>query len=101
MQAGNHPMSPVNQDCGGGCYNPASAASPMTVPRNWAGISVTALQRNFAKIRDFVAPNAIVCAVVKANAYGHGAAECAMALEQQSAKWFGVTNAEEGIQLRR
>jgi alanine racemase len=40
-------------------------------------------------------------AVVKANAYGHGAAECARALEDVNADWFGVALVEEGIELRR
>jgi alanine racemase len=40
-------------------------------------------------------------AVVKANAYGHGAVECARALEAINADWFGVALVEEGIELRR
>ena len=40
-------------------------------------------------------------AVVKANAYGHGAVECARALEREAqADWFGVALIEEGIELR-
>jgi alanine racemase len=39
--------------------------------------------------------------VVKANAYGHGLAECARALESNGARWFGVTCVEEGVVLRR
>ena len=73
----------------------------MTVPRSWAEISLTALQHNYATIRDYVAPGAVVCAIVKANAYGHGGARCALAFQQEGAKWFGVTNVEEGIELRR
>jgi len=42
-----------------------------------------------------------VCAVVKADAYGHGAVECARALEKEGATWFGVTSTEEGVQLRQ
>jgi alanine racemase len=41
-----------------------------------------------------------VCAVVKADAYGHGAVECAAALEQEGAKWLGVTSLDEAIPLR-
>lgn len=69
--------------------------------RSWAEISVTALQHNYATLRDFVAPHAIVCAVVKANAYGHGAAGCAQALQKEGAKWFGVSSPQEGAELRR
>ena len=41
-----------------------------------------------------------VCAVVKADAYGHGAVECALALEQEGASWLGVTSLDEAIPLR-
>ncbi|HUR37608.1 MAG TPA: alanine racemase [Terriglobales bacterium] len=67
----------------------------------WAEISITALQHNYSTIRDYVAPDALVCAVVKANAYGHGAPECARALQKEGAKWFAVTSVEEGIELRQ
>ena len=40
-------------------------------------------------------------AVVKADAYGHGAAESARALEAEGAGWFGVTSTEEAMQLRQ
>jgi alanine racemase len=39
-------------------------------------------------------------AVVKANAYGHGAVECARRLAAEGADWFGVALPEEAIQLR-
>lgn len=38
--------------------------------------------------------------VVKANAYGHGAVECARTLDQAGADWFGVALPEEGMHLR-
>ncbi len=41
-----------------------------------------------------------ICAVVKCNAYGHGVEECAPALQQGGATWFGVTSTDEGIVLR-
>src|SRR3954468_2226972 len=66
----------------------------------WAEISLTALRHNFRTIQDYVAPEAAVCCVVKADAYGHGAVECARALEQEGALWFGVTSTEEGVPLR-
>ena len=67
----------------------------------WAEVSLPALIHNFSVIRDFVAPHATVCAVVKCDAYGHGAVECARALERAGTAWFGVTCADEGIELRR
>lgn len=41
-----------------------------------------------------------MCAVVKADAYGHGAVECARALKSEGAKWLGVTSLDEAIPLR-
>jgi alanine racemase len=40
-------------------------------------------------------------AVLKANAYGHGAVECARALHNEGAEWFGVALVEEGVELRK
>ena len=72
-----------------------------TTHRSWAEVSIATLQHNYATIRDYVAPNATVLAVVKANAYGHGAASCALALQKEGAKWFGVSSAWEGRELRK
>lgn len=41
-----------------------------------------------------------VCAVVKADAYGHGAIECSRALVREGAQWLGVTSLDEAIPLR-
>lgn len=41
-----------------------------------------------------------MCAVVKADAYGHGALECSRALEAEGARWLGVTSLDEAIPLR-
>ena len=41
-----------------------------------------------------------VCAVVKADAYGHGAVECSRALQSEGARWLGVTSLDEAIPLR-
>ncbi|MGH9492979.1 MAG: alanine racemase [Terriglobales bacterium] len=67
----------------------------------WAEISLPALRHNFRTLQQFVAPEATVCAVVKADAYGHGAVECARVFEKEGATWFGVTSTEEGVQLRQ
>jgi len=68
---------------------------------NWAEVSLSALRRNFAAIRSLVSPQAQVCAIVKCNAYGHGAVRCAQALQQEGASWFGVTSPQEAIELRQ
>jgi alanine racemase len=66
----------------------------------WVEVSLPALRRNFRGLQQRVADKATVCAVVKADAYGHGALKCARALERDGAKWFCVTSPEEGIALR-
>jgi alanine racemase len=67
---------------------------------NWAEVSLAALRHNFRTVQKHVGPNVSICAVVKCNAYGHGVEECAPALEQAGAKWFGVTSTDEGVLLR-
>jgi len=59
-----------------------------------------ALSRNFQTLQTLVGSNVYVCAVVKADAYGHGAPKCALALEAARAKWLGVTTTDEGVPLR-
>jgi alanine racemase len=73
----------------------------MPMRPTWVEVSLPALVRNFSLIRDYVSPHATVCAVVKCDAYGHGARECASCLEQSGATWFAVTCADEAIELRR
>ena len=66
----------------------------------WAEVSLNALRANFRAVQEFVGAGVKVCAVVKADAYGHGAERCALALEAEGAKWFGVTTTDEGVPLR-
>jgi len=66
----------------------------------WAEIDLNNLAANFNQVKQRVSPTARVMAVVKANAYGHGAVECAHRLAREGADWFGVALPEEGIELR-
>src|ERR687885_2649580 len=67
----------------------------------WAEVDLDALAWNFRAVRERVGPGVKVMGVVKADAYGHGAAECARRLEAEGADWFGVATPEEGMALRR
>lgn len=70
----------------------------------WAEISLSTLTENYQTLKRHLAAtgNATpLMAVVKANAYGHGAVECARALETAGADWFGVALVEEGVELRQ
>jgi alanine racemase len=66
----------------------------------WAEVSLAALRQNFRTVQKHVGANVTVCAVVKADAYGHGAVECSRALEAEGARWLGVTSLDEAIPLR-
>src|SRR6266566_9214660 len=74
----------------------------------WAEIRLSALAHNLKAIRWHVnpagqsgsRPSRKILAVVKANAYGHGAVPVARALARAGADWFGVTCTAEGIELR-
>ncbi len=66
----------------------------------WAEVSLSTLRENYRTIKDYVGSGVTICAVVKAYAYGHGAVECAKALEQEGATWLGVTSLDEAIPLR-
>jgi alanine racemase len=66
----------------------------------WAEVSLNALRQNFRAVAKHVGAEVTVCAVVKADAYGHGAVECSRALQSEGAKWLGVTSLDEAIPLR-
>jgi alanine racemase len=68
--------------------------------RTWAEVSLGTLGQNFHAVQKHVGAGVTICAVVKADGYGHGAVECARALESEGAAWLGVTDAAEGLALR-
>ncbi len=67
----------------------------------WAEIDLSALAHNFRVIRKHVGDGVNILAAVKANAYGHGAIECARRLEAEGVDWLGVALPEEGVELRQ
>ncbi|MEE1351660.1 MAG: alanine racemase [Clostridia bacterium] len=69
--------------------------------RTWAEINLDALAHNMRQIRQITNPNSLIMAVVKADAYGHGAAECAEALLKNGADRLAVATLSEAIELRR
>src|SRR5882724_8597945 len=72
-----------------------------TTRPTWAQVSLPNLRYNFGVVRRHIRTESAVCAVVKADAYGHGAIECARALEEEGARWLGVTSLDEAIPLRK
>lgn len=67
----------------------------------WAEVSLARLRENFRAVRALVGPQVQILAVVKADAYGHGAVEVSRALADEGAAWFGVTSVSEALPLRR
>lgn len=67
--------------------------------RTWAEIDLDRLQTNLHRIKA-AAENSLVMAVVKADAYGHGAVMAARTLCEAGADWLAVSNLDEAIQLR-
>ena len=66
----------------------------------WAEISLEAILQNLRVIRKHVGGQRKILAVVKSNAYGLGAVPISKALQKAGTEWFGVTCANEGIELR-
>lgn len=66
----------------------------------WAEIDLNQLAANFRQVKQRVGSTARIMAVVKADAYGHGAVACARRLAAEGADWFGVALPEEAIELR-
>jgi alanine racemase len=73
----------------------------MTLTRPiWAEVSQDKLARNYRRLRGLAGPDAELLSVIKADAYGHGLAQCARVLAAVGARWFGVTCVEEAAALR-
>lgn len=76
-------------------------ANPIQPPRpTWIEVDRDALANNVRKLRRRIPSNAILYAVVKANAYGHGAVESSRTLQRAGADRFAVATLLEAIELR-
>jgi hypothetical protein len=69
------------------------------VQRSWVEIDEGRLKENYRVVCE--AAGAEVLAVVKANAYGHGLEQCAVALARAGVRWLGVADAAEGGRATR
>ena len=74
-----------------------AAVRPVARSRALARINLAAIERNSARL---AAASPLLCAVVKANAYGHGAVECSRAALAGGASWLAVAAAAEAHELR-
>ncbi|MEA5391724.1 alanine racemase [Cyanobium gracile UHCC 0139] len=69
--------------------------------RAWVEVNTAAIQANVRALRRHIGPATQLMAVVKADAYGHGALAVARASLEAGAGCFGVATLGEGVQLRR
>jgi alanine racemase len=70
-------------------------------PITWAEINLEAYAHNIRELKRITRPPARLMAVVKANGYGHGAAEVAREALQNGAQYLGVARINEAIPLRQ
>jgi alanine racemase len=74
-----------------------AGAPPRSGVRALALVNLAAIERNCTLL---ASRTPLLCAVVKANAYGHGAVECARAALAGGASWLAVAAAAEAAELR-
>ncbi|MEG0072805.1 MAG: alanine racemase [Raoultibacter sp.] len=67
----------------------------------WVEIDTAALRHNTMEVKRRLAPGTKLMAVVKADAYGHGAVHCGKAALNSGAEYLGVATVDEGIELRK
>lgn len=68
--------------------------------RTWVDIDLDAIRHNLETIRTRTGETEIMC-IVKADAYGHGVEQIALEYQRMGIRWFGVSNIEEAVELRR
>ena len=69
--------------------------------RAWVEIDLSALANNVREIKRLLAPHTAIMAVVKADAYGHGAIDVARTVLAEGVEWLAVATVPEGIELRQ
>lgn len=69
--------------------------------RAWVEVDFQALAHNIQQLKQHLSASTQLLAVVKADAYGHGALKVAQAVLEQGATWLAVATIPEGIELRQ
>jgi alanine racemase len=67
----------------------------------WVEVDLDAIRHNVAEVKRLVGENVSIMAIVKADAYGHGAYQVARAALAAGADWLGVALLQEGVALRQ
>ncbi|NJN03068.1 MAG: alanine racemase [Leptolyngbyaceae cyanobacterium SL_1_1] len=82
-------------------WETSSSIASMRHCRAWVEINLGALKHNVEQLRASLGAKTDLMAVVKADAYGHGAVTVAKTAVQAGASWLGVATVPEGIELRQ
>lgn len=67
----------------------------------WVEINLGNVEHNFLTLKKLCKPNIKIMAIIKADAYGHGATMLAPSLVALGVHAFGVASVDEGIELRQ
>lgn len=78
-----------------------SYSSEMETEAKWAEIDLDALTYNMKNIRQKVGEKVKICAVVKANAYGHSVEDLAEIMKEAGADQFAVSSLDEALELHQ
>lgn len=81
-------------------WDQSSSIARMRQDRAWVEVDLGALAHNVRQIRGLLGSRTALMAVVKADAYGHGATTIAQTALRSGASWLGVATIPEGIELR-
>lgn len=81
-------------------WEQSSSIARMRQERAWVEVDLGAIAHNVQQVRRLLSPETALMAVVKADAYGHGAATIAQTVLRSGARWLGVATIPEGIELR-
>lgn len=82
-------------------YRPKNEKHTAQTDRAYLEINLNNLEHNVKVLKEAMPPDCELMAVVKAEAYGHGAYTVAASLHQAGVKAFAVATIKEGIELRR
>ena len=86
-------------------YNPIEGNNALnsivSKQRAWVEIDLQALGRNVSTLKSFLSPNTKLMAVVKADAYGHGAVRVAQTALAYGAESLAIATLAEGVELRQ
>lgn len=88
-----------NKNCDPQQFN--SLNSLVNRQRAWVEIDLTALAHNVRTLKNFLASKTKLMAVVKADAYGHGATTVARTVLANGADSLAIATLAEGVELRR